>query len=572
MTFAATSASHWRRTPPDAGNCLCPHEWELTQFDCITPHVTPGCTDTRLRRPRLRGRSQLLLGGLGLDVRRARQAALPEPCTNLRLQTEVCVIDPACCEPTLIDGELVGSWDDGLRCRLCRPRDLPAARTADQGFGGERSCSANPPRDEEGPGPPGPARLRPAASLHRGQRLLPPAGTPRFNSEISECLAVLTQNYPGCGRCSPPATGTRPASRSPIGSAGSPNRSPWASATACVRTPAAAAPTATAPSWSARSIQPAAGRNGTRGALTSPPPSACSFPPTCWDSPTSRRSALSVEDDEGLYRCGSPATGSCCYQSFTPFCRNEACCQIVCGYDDYCCEVRWDEALPRWRRPPATPWPSSAPAARSLIEFGSLNRSCFEGRDPDAQYITGCNDAECCNAVCFIDPFCCEVIWDDLCGEGALEVCSPFEDIFPGCGDILAGSCFVPSETPYCDDIACCQNVCARSTPRAASPPGTPTASRSPRSSAPSAATPSPGLPLADRDTGLRRRGVLRVGVRDRSLLLPGHLGLLLRLPRTKLHRVQADGELRRPLRPELLPHLELPRLLGRHLLRRDLP
>ena len=28
---------------------------------------------------------------------------------------------------------------------------------------------------------------------------------------------------------------------------------------------------------------------------------------------------------------------------------------------------------------------------------------------------TACNDADCCQAVCAIDPFCCDVRWDPTC-------------------------------------------------------------------------------------------------------------------------------------------------------------
>ena len=33
------------------------------------------------------------------------------PCTNLVLSRRVCLQDPACCQGTLIDGDLVGNWD-----------------------------------------------------------------------------------------------------------------------------------------------------------------------------------------------------------------------------------------------------------------------------------------------------------------------------------------------------------------------------------------------------------------------------------------------------------------------------
>jgi hypothetical protein len=65
----------------------------------------------------------------------------------------------------------------------------------------------------------------------------------------------------------------------------------------------------------------------------------------------------------------------------------------------------------------------------------------------------GCNNAQCCEAVCAADPFCCQVKWDGFCVDGANAIC--FD-----CGFELSGSCFALSE-PACDDGACCTTVCA---------------------------------------------------------------------------------------------------------------
>ncbi|MEC8320109.1 MAG: hypothetical protein VX012_01780 [Planctomycetota bacterium] len=448
-------------TRPDAGNCLCPHEWELTRFDCITPHITPGCTDTGCAYLVCTADPSCCSAAWDSTCVELAKRHCQSPCTNLRLQTEVCVIDPSCCEPTLIDGELVGSWDEDCASLaalvIFQQPGLQIKASAVSGL----LCEPAAPTKKV----PDPLQ----AQLDFVQQLLcivdggycPPAGTPRFNSEISECLAVLTQNYPGCASlfaagnwdeaciqvadrlCRFPEPLTLG-----LGDCLRPHAGGGCSDGYCTELVCEIDPTCCGTQWDTRCVDIAAAQ--------------CVLVPAdvLGQPDVEAVGATSVEDDEGLYRCGSPATGSCCYQSFTPFCRNEACCQIVCGYDDYCCEVRWDELCAQMATAACDTLAEQCTCGPKVIEFGPLNRSCFEARDPAAQYITGCNDAECCNAVCFIDPFCCEVIWDDLCGEGALEVCSPFEDIFPGCGDILAGSCFVPSETPYCDDIACCQNVC----------------------------------------------------------------------------------------------------------------
>ncbi len=35
----------------------------------------------------------------------------------------------------------------------------------------------------------------------------------------------------------------------------------------------------------------------------------------------------------------------------------------------------------------------------------------------------GCNDAGCCGLVCAVDPFCCNVAWDGICANEALDLC-----------------------------------------------------------------------------------------------------------------------------------------------------
>jgi hypothetical protein len=35
----------------------------------------------------------------------------------------------------------------------------------------------------------------------------------------------------------------------------------------------------------------------------------------------------------------------------------------------------------------------------------------------------GCNDADCCNTVCAVDPFCCDIAWDGICAGEAATMC-----------------------------------------------------------------------------------------------------------------------------------------------------
>jgi hypothetical protein len=75
-------------------------------------------------------------------------------------------------------------------------------------------------------------------------------------------------------------------------------------------------------------------------------------------------------------------------------------------------------------------------------------RSCFT-----SQTGPSCSDADCCNAVCSIDPGCCNVVWDQSCADQAAVTCQT-------CGSTTA-SCYVEHSTPSCSDSNCCERVCA---------------------------------------------------------------------------------------------------------------
>jgi hypothetical protein len=205
--------------------------------------------------------------------------------------------------------------------------------------------------------------------------------------------------------------------------------------------------------------------------------------------------------------CGEPATGSCLAEHENPNCNDTTCCERVCSIDPNCCETAWDSTCVDW-----------------------ANRFCFSCGNPRAgncchqNETPYCNDRVCCESVCAIDQFCCEVRWDSVCGQAATEVCGPCERVCgytdpanpaarscrtahvqPGCSDAICcdsvcyidnfccsvswdftcveaaratcalnpnpaindvcnaanGSCFVPHKDPGCSDAACCANVCA---------------------------------------------------------------------------------------------------------------
>ncbi len=71
----------------------------------------------------------------------------------------------------------------------------------------------------------------------------------------------------------------------------------------------------------------------------------------------------------------------------------------------------------------------------------------------------GCDDVACCEVVCAVDASCCEVGWDQACADMAVSLCSELcagHEACPGEGD-----CCSPNGTAGCDDTTCCNIVCA---------------------------------------------------------------------------------------------------------------
>lgn len=135
--------------------------------------------------------------------------------------------------------------------------------------------------------------------------------------------------------------------------------------------------------------------------------------------------------------CGDPVAGECFIQHGTPFCDHAGCCATVCSIDPFCCEAYWDETCV-----------AQAISECSLACGSPVAGSCF-----DARIEPYCEQAECCDAVCSADPYCCSVMWDASCASGAFAFCL-------GCGDPSAGSCYFQHSWPSCADPLCCEAVC----------------------------------------------------------------------------------------------------------------
>jgi hypothetical protein len=145
-------------------------------------------------------------------------------------------------------------------------------------------------------------------------------------------------------------------------------------------------------------------------------------------------------------QCG-PGVGNCCAEHGTPGCEQADCCEVVCAADPTCCTVAWDA--------------SCAAAAAQQPACGCAGPTCgpAQGNCCVSHPTPGCNDPSCCGAVCSIDPFCCDTAWDSVC-VGEAEQSPACECVKDVCGP-GNGSCCIAHPTPGCSDSVCCDAVCS---------------------------------------------------------------------------------------------------------------
>jgi hypothetical protein len=112
--------------------------------------------------------------------------------------------------------------------------------------------------------------------------------------------------------------------------------------------------------------------------------------------------------EEGSNCCGEAGTGDCCEANGTPCCEDANCCEAVCAADPHCCEVEWDQTCAD-----AT---STFPA--ECVECAEVQCGSWgTGTCCEATGSPYCEEADCCEAVCAVYPYCCEVEWDQDCAE-----------------------------------------------------------------------------------------------------------------------------------------------------------
>jgi hypothetical protein len=108
--------------------------------------------------------------------------------------------------------------------------------------------------------------------------------------------------------------------------------------------------------------------------------------------------------------CGDEDTGNCCEANDSKLCDDLDCCTLVCEtVDPFCCDVLWDGFC-----------------AFMALQLCTELCGCGGPDTGDCCTDTGnaaCEDVDCCDAVCAVNPFCCDVEWDEICAGQAEELC-----------------------------------------------------------------------------------------------------------------------------------------------------
>lgn len=178
-----------------------------------------------------------------------------------------------------------------------------------------------------------------------------------------------------------------------------------------------------------------------------------------------------------------PGEGDCCSPHAGVGCEDEACCQLVCGKDPFCCNNSWDMYCASQAVDACA---CSVPLGACCLKDGTcvdnmdelgcqLLDGTFQGADstcdlvecrvppacPDSTHNCfstggpGCTDEVCCDIVCALDSYCCEDFWDSICVGEAVDNCAS------NCGDPTAGDCCAENKSPFCNDRDCCNLICS---------------------------------------------------------------------------------------------------------------
>ncbi len=162
-------------------------------------------------------------------------------------------------------------------------------------------------------------------------------------------------------------------------------------------------------------------------------------------------------DDEGGGESGG-GDGSCCTPSDdgSAGCGSPVCAAAVCAVDPFCCQEQWDGKCASAAAQLCDRCDTGDACGDGMVEgdevcdgadipdvactdfgFGAgvlmcsgdcmqvVTTACtdLDGSCCEPNGTPGCEDADCVNAVCFEDPFCCEEEWDDACADAVPFAC-----------------------------------------------------------------------------------------------------------------------------------------------------
>ena len=147
----------------------------------------------------------------------------------------------------------------------------------------------------------------------------------------------------------------------------------------------------------------------------------------------------------GANACNATA-GVCFAAHANPGCETTAACSATCNVDQFCCDVEWDSVC-------AT---KADGIANGFDACGAAGAgSCFNPSAADPITV-GCDNTECCQNVCELDPFCCLSEWDSVCAGSVGADCG----MFAACENTTA-TCFGQHAGPGCSLTSCCNMICA---------------------------------------------------------------------------------------------------------------
>jgi len=141
--------------------------------------------------------------------------------------------------------------------------------------------------------------------------------------------------------------------------------------------------------------------------------------------------------------------GDCNDANGTPGCENVSCCVLVCETMPTCCVVAWDAACADAACDFACPLPAECGACGTGDCFIANGSPFCDDNCGPAGLCLGC-----CQAVCIVDPFCCDDEWDGLCAGEAIQQCTCQPEDAPANDDCVDATPIVIGGTPVTNQCA----------------------------------------------------------------------------------------------------------------------